>query len=258
MTTKSTGTFYGIGVGPGAQGLLPLAAAQALSTCRLILCPRAKSAEISVAKNCIANLDLDESCFETVEYGMEEDRSQAAAVYLKLAERVIRAIKQGDDVAYLTIGDAMTYSTYGYTVMALKKLMPELTIVTVPGITSFAALAAKHNWPLGQGKERILILPCPDEGKILQQEIESHDIVILMKIGKRLPLVLETITAMGIGEHCVIGSRLGLPDEYCNYLVNLEAGGSAGNTKGYLSTMLIRKNAPSKDWLEQKLEEVLA
>lgn len=248
----SRGTFYGIGVGPGAQGLLTLSGAQALQSCRLILCPRAKSANESVAKNCIANLNLPEDCFEIIEYGMEEDRSQAAEIYIKLAQRILLAIEQGDNVAYLTIGDALTYSTYGYTVMALQELAPQVKIVTIPGITSFAALAARHNWPLGQGKERMLILPCPDSADTLREDIERNDIVILMKIGKRLPMVLELVESLGIAEHCVLGSRLGLPGEYVETLSNLEAEENSENKRGYLSTMLIRKTAPGRQWLEQE------
>jgi precorrin-2/cobalt-factor-2 C20-methyltransferase len=61
---------------------------------------------------------------------------------------------------YLTIGDALTYSTYGYVLAAVRDLYPECDCVTLPGITSYAAAAAALEWPLGVGK-RTLILPCP-------------------------------------------------------------------------------------------------
>jgi precorrin-2/cobalt-factor-2 C20-methyltransferase len=137
----------------------------------------------------------------------------------------------------------MTYSTYGYTMAALRDRLPAVQVRTFPGITSFAAAAAAMNWPIGEGKERVLILPCPDDAQSLRQDIESHDVVVLMKIGKRLPMVLQVLRDMSIGEHCALVSRIGLPGEtLCDDLGALPDTASLG----YLSTMLIRSTARKK------------
>ncbi len=244
MTANTNGNFYGIGVGPGADGLITVQAAEVLQNCQVILCPKANRAKNSVAKDSIAALNLPAERFQIVEYDMEEDRQEAFKTYKKLAAEIVNTIKEGKNVAYLTIGDALTYSTYGYTLTALKALDPNLSITTIPGITSFSLLAALSGYPLGQGKERLLILPCPEQASDLKQDIESHDLVILMKIGRRLPMVLELLHEMDIARHCVLGSRLGLPTQFIETAENLEAG-----EKGYLSTMLIRKTAPVSPWL---------
>ena len=94
------------------------------------------------------------------------------------------------------------------------------------------------SWPLGEGKERMLILPCPDDAESLRADIESHDIVVLMKIGKRLPWVLDLLRGMGIAKHCAFARRIGLADEMLSTdVVNL----NATNAMGYLATLLIRK-----------------
>lgn len=257
MTNNKTfGKFFGVGVGPGQQNLLPLLAVQALQSCQTILCPKAKNASYSVAKHTVSAIGIEESCFETVEYGMEEDRASAQQNYLALAKRIASRLEAGANVAYLTIGDALTYSTYSYTVMALQELMPNLEVTTFPGITSYTALAARFNWPLGQGKERLLVLPCPDAAEELRLEIESHDIVVLMKIGNRLPMVLAVIGEMEIAANCVFGSRLGLAGETTVTLLDLLAkqGVNADDQglekSGYLSTMLIRQYPPEQDWLK--------
>ena len=81
----------------------------------------------------------------------------------------------------------MTYSTYGYLITALREIYPQLQHRTYAGITSFAAIAAHFDWPLGEGKERVLLLPCPEEMPALRADILTHDLVVLMKIGRRLP-----------------------------------------------------------------------
>ncbi len=42
--------------------------------------------------------------------------------------------------------------------------------------------------------------------------IETHDIVVLMKIGDRLPAVLALLHQMGIADQCVFGRHVGMAD----------------------------------------------
>lgn len=121
---------------------------------------------------------------------------------------------------------------------SLLKIAPTLRHRTIPGITSYAAVAAAIDWPIGQGKERTLILPCPDHRETLKEEIETHDVVVLMKIGHRMAMVKDVLSELNIASHCGFASRIGLPGELiCKNLAELPDNGSVD----YLSTMLIRK-----------------
>ena len=241
--TASHGHFWGIGVGPGPRGLLPIVAVEALSQAAIIYFPRARSAEVSIARQCLDGLVIPESRLREVEFIMDPDRSVLREHYGALAAEISVELEAGRDVAYLTLGDPMTYSTFGYTLAALKDRLPALRARTIPGITSFAAAAAALGWPLGEGKERVLILPCPDEPDSLRRDIESHDVVVLMKVGKRLPMVLQVVRDMGIGKHCALASRIGLPGEtLCSDLGTLPDAAPLG----YLSTMLIRRTERKK------------
>lgn len=231
------GTFYGVGVGPGPEGLIPIAAVKALQEADVILAPKAKHVEKSIARQCIRGLDLAEDKVQDLIYNMESERDETRAHYRSIAENIAAELRNGKTIAYLTIGDALTYSTYSYTLSALLEIMPDVPHKTFPGVTSFAAIAAALDWPIGQGKERVLILPCPDSADELRREIESHEIVVLMKIGERLSMVLSLIEELGIASQCGFGNRIGLPGE----LVSTDLA-ELGNKKnaGYLTTMLIR------------------
>ena len=234
------GHFWGIGVGPGPRGLLPVAALEALAKAAVIYLPRARSADSSIARQCLAGLEIPEATLREIEFTMDPDREVLREHYSSLAADIAAELEAGRDVAYLTLGDPMTYSTYGYTLAALAERLPAAATRTFPGITSFATAAAALQWPLGEGKERVLILPCPDEGPALRRDIETHDVVVLMKIGKRLPMVLQVLRDMGISEHCALAARIGLPGEtLCDDLTRLPEAESLG----YLSTMLIRRAA---------------
>jgi precorrin-2/cobalt-factor-2 C20-methyltransferase len=223
--------------------LLPVAAVEVLAQAAVIYLPRARSADLSIARQCLDGLMIPEPRLREIEFTMDPDREVLSEHYSALAAEIALELEAGRDVAYLTLGDPMTYSTYGYTMAALRERIPAVQARTIPGITSFAAAAAAMNWPIGEGKERVLILPCPDEARSLRQDIETHDVVVLMKIGKRLPMVLQVLRDMGIGDNCALASRIGLPGEtLCDDLGSLPDTASLG----YLSTMLIRRTARKK------------
>src|ERR1700740_3494638 len=208
-----SGAFYGIGVGPGMPGLIPVVAWQFAQEADIILVPRAKSAKRSVARNCLPPHQISENRFREIEFAMESDRTLLADHYLRLADQIGQDVLAGKKVAYLTIGDPLTYSTYIYILRALQERFPEIPCRTYPGITSYSALAAATGFALGEGKERVLISPCPDTKLELRRLIEAHDIVVLLKVAERLPMVLRLLSEMEIGDHCVFGAHVGTENE---------------------------------------------
>ena len=243
MNQSTTGRFYGIGVGPGPEGYLPVAALDVLKKVDIIYIPKSRSSSQSVAMQCLSGINIPQQKFQEIEFTMANDRSLLHSFYTELAKTVAAELEKGTSVAYLTIGDTMTYSTYGYLLAALQEKLPQLTYRTFPGITSFSAAASALSWPLGEGKERILILPCPDNQESLRQDIESHDVIVLMKIGSRLEWVLSLLNEMGISQYCGFAGRIGLPGELLsNDIINLQT----SQATGYLATLLIRKTAKQK------------
>jgi precorrin-2/cobalt-factor-2 C20-methyltransferase len=235
-----TGTFWGIGVGPGPAGYLPVAALEALRRADLVFAPRARGVEASVALQCLAGIEIAPERLCDIEFNMDPDRNVLREHYAQLGDTIAAELRAGRNVAYLTIGDTLTYSTYGYVLAALRERIPDMPHRTFPGITSYAAAAAALGWPLGEGKERTLILPCPEDAQTLRQEIDTHDIVVLMKVGNRLPWVLELLREMEIARHCAFARRIGLSGE----MLSIDVGGlCATEAMGYLATLLIRKTA---------------
>ena len=241
---EALGRFYGIGVGPGERGLIPLAAWETLQQCDVIFAPRAQSARTSVARDCLPPGVIPDERFREIEFQMDPDRTVLREHYGRLAQQIAGELRGGRDVGYLTIGDPLTYSTYRYTLAALQDCLPGLRHRTFPGVTSYCALAAATDFGLGEGKERVLILPCPESMAELRRAIEDHDVIVLMKVGARLAAVLDLLRELGILDHCAFGSRVGLPEER----IARNAGGFGSLTErcGYLATLLIRKQPPAK------------
>ena len=237
------GMFCGIGAGPGEPGLIPVIAWEYLKRCDVIFAPRATTMDHSVARQCLPPNEIPGERFREVEFAMGSNRDLLRGHYASVAKTIAAELRTGKEIAYLTIGDPFTYSTYIYTLAALKDFLPELRHRTFPGVTSYSAVAAAAEFPLGEGKERVLILPCPDELSELRSAIEAQEIVVLMKIGKRLPAVLELLKEMGIAANCVFGRHVGMDDGIVQIGVDeLEPEKSLG----YLATMLIRKSPPQR------------
>ncbi len=236
MTNK--GSFTGVGVGPGPSGLITVNGCKAIMNADKVLIPRAKGYKDSRALTCISDLELPESKIVFVDYPMTNEEEVLDSIYDEIADRIIVYLQGKLDLAYITIGDPYIYSTYIYTVHALRKKMPETPIVTFPGISSFQALASAMNVPLAIGKEKILILPCPETADELRQYIEQNDTVVLMKIGDRFEWVFDLLKKLEILPHCTLGKRIGLDDELLSQ--NLTELKGAVNP-GYLSVMLIKK-----------------
>ena len=238
---KQVGTFYGVGVGPGERGLIPVVAWAALLQCDAIFVPRATSQDASTAKGCLPQHDIPEERFYEVEFDMSRDHGSLEERYSTMASSIAGLLREGKSVAYLTLGDSMTYSTFNYALRAVRAACPEAPWKVFPGVTSFAALAAAVGQSLGEGKERVQILPCPENLDDLARRIETNDLVVLMKVGQRLQGVLQLLKRMGLLEHCTFGGRVGMADQILTTDLRslLEQPAS-----GYLSTLLIRNPEP--------------
>jgi len=233
------GSFTGIGVGPGPTGYLTVKSQQALLDADLVLVPKAQGGKTSTALTCIKDLELPEAKIVHLEYPMTNETATLDARYEEVANQIVDYLQKNLKIAYVTLGDPFLYSTYIYTVQALKKQIASADIKTLPGISSFQALASALNMPLGTGKEKILILPCPDAPHELALHIEQNENVVLMKIGDRFPWVYELLKQMDILPYCALGKRIGLDNE----ILTQELEELDMNSKpGYLSVMLIRKS----------------
>ncbi len=240
---ETCGTFFGIGVGPGPREYITVKSLNTLMKADKVLVPRASGSKSSVALACIKDIDIQQDAIEFLDYPMSNDENFLSSIYRDIAGRIIVDLKKKLNLVYITIGDPYIYSTYSYTVAALKELMPGISISTYPGISSFQALSAALDFPLGQGKEKILILPCPETPAELREEIERNESIVLMKIGDRFGWVRELLIEMDILKNCVLGKRIGLDNEILTRdLMSL----SRDEKPGYLSVILIRKVLPHK------------
>ena len=149
-----------------------------------------------------------------------------------------RLLEQGKEVAFITLGDPLLYSTYNYLLQALREKHPDLEVETVPGVSSISAAAALAGLPLAQGEERLAILPAPPDGEGLREVLARFDTVVVMKVGDRLPALRRALEELGLAGKAVLVSRAGLEGErVVRGLQSLK-----DDSVGYLSVVIIRRS----------------
>lgn len=131
--------FYSVGVGAGDGSYITLGALRALEQADIIAVPVKKYGEKSTALEIIRKeFDTDKKEISELEFRMSGDTKIREESRRNSAEKIISALKDGKDVAMITLGDVSVYSTCTYVHNAVKNAGFELEII--PGITSFLSL----------------------------------------------------------------------------------------------------------------------
>jgi precorrin-2/cobalt-factor-2 C20-methyltransferase len=239
-----TGTLYGIGVGPGDPDLITVKGARVLGRSTHVFVPKARKGAESVALN-IAQQHVNPSAdIHEILFPMTTDRSKLLAMWEESARAVAEVLESGTDACFLTLGDTFLYSTYTYLVRALRRRMPDVRVVTIPGITAFSAAAAQAEFPVGEGKEIVTIVPTGDDLDSVRQALQGGGTVVLMKIGKRLPQILALLEKSDSIDRSAFVSHVGMENEWIETdLSKLRTGDQ--EKRGYLSILLVHKQMES-------------
>jgi precorrin-2/cobalt-factor-2 C20-methyltransferase len=231
------GTLYGIGIGPGDPELITLRGTRLISACRNLFVPKARTASESVALAIARPLVGPGTRIEEIVFPMTADREELAERWDEAAFRVAKVLTAGEDACFLTLGDPLLYSTYIYLLRALRRTIPGLRAVTVPGITAFGAAAALTGFSVGEGREPVTIVPAADDLTAVRRALAAGGTVVLMKIGKRLPEVLDLLEGKGLLESSVFVSHATMAEQRIE--MDLRRLRPDGPEAGYLSIILV-------------------
>ena len=231
------GVFYGIGIGPGDPDLITLKAAHILSQCRTVFVPKARATEESTALSIAGRHLHPQADICELVFPMTMDKTKLRQSWIDNARQVASALESGADAAFLTLGDAMLYSTYIYLVRALRDVLPGAAIITVAGITAFSAAAALTHFPVGTGKLPATIVPTSDDLAELREILQRKGTKVLMKIGRRLDAILEVLEETGMLDRSLLVSRVGLENQRIE--TDLRSLLGCNSDVGYLSIILV-------------------
>lgn len=240
-----SGYFYGIGVGPGDPELMTVKAVKILARCEHVFVPRPAVSRDSLALDIAREFIRPGAQIHELEFPMTTDPEKLSLSWSESARKVLAVTDRGEDACFLTLGDAMLYSTYIYLLRELRALSPEIEVITVPGVTSFSAAAALTDFPLGEGKDHLRIVPAIDDMDAVRDALAAGGTTVLMKVGKRLQPVLRLLEDAGRLSDSVFVARAGQAGQIIE--TDLEKLKESAADAGYMSVILSRagKSVPS-------------
>ena len=234
----SQGRLWGISVGPGDSELLTLKGLRILQTVDVVACPQNRQGEPGMAYTIVKSHLRPEQTILPLDLPFVRDPVQLQQAWRLAGETLVPLLAQGQDVAFITEGDASLYSTFSYVAQSVHRLAPAVEIITVPGVCSPLAAMAALNRPLSLGAEKISILPALYDVSELTHALEWAEVVVLMKVSSVFGQVWQTLKERGLLEHASLVERVGSPEEkQYPSLVNL-----ADYTPPYFSILIVRRH----------------
>ena len=229
------GIFFGIGVGPGDPELLTVKAIHAIQRADVLIAPKTEKKDGSVALS-IARPYLKPNVKIVYQvFPMVRDFAEDPSAWQENKREILELLREGKNVAFLTLGDPMFFSTYIYVYRLLQH--EEVTIETIPGVPAFAAIASASGHPIVEGDDILTIIPATARPEKIQQAMQASDNVVLMKVYKNFPAIVEQLKENDMLRRAVLVSRAGLDGECV--IDDLEA--QRGKKLNYLSTILTRR-----------------
>lgn len=230
-----SGKLYALSTGPGAADLITVRAARILAQLDVLYAPAGRKGGDSLALSIVREYLGARTEVRCCHFPMRADSAEKEAVWDEVSAGLIREVQAGKQVGFITLGDAMLFSTW---VFLLQRIGPQPWLEIVPGVTSFAAIAARAQVPLAMEQQSLAVVSCTADESEIRQALAQHDSLVLMKVYGRFARIKALLAEAGLLPFALLMADATLPDERC--WRQLDEVGDA-QPLPYFSTILVNK-----------------
>ena len=191
------GTLYGVGIGPGDPELITLKAVRIIEQSPVIAVPKtgeSRRVALSIAEQTIPHIHEKEVL--SLHFPMTKDKNSIDTNRDEIAKQIIDILKEGKDIAFLTLGDPSVYSTYWYIHQRVVKQGYQAQMIA--GVPSFCAVAAKLGISLAEA----------------EQPLQTEGTKVIMKTGRSVEQVKKLLKQHGYYENAKMVQNCGLEQEH--------------------------------------------
>ena len=196
--------FYGIGTGPGDSSLVTVKAVNTFKILDILYTPEPKKGTDSLALSIVKEYIPDTVEIKQRHFPMNSDSVEKMAAWDQVAEEIVTDVKGGKNVGFITLGDPMIYSTYVY---VMERLIDEIEVETIPGISSFSNIASNQNFPLVMDTDPLIVIPCTMEEEKIDEALQKYDCMVLMKVYKNFKQIIEKLEKYNLIDNAILVSN---------------------------------------------------
>ena len=196
--------FYGIGTGPGDSTLVTIKAVNTKKMLVILYTPEPKKGGDSLALSIVKEYVPDTVEIKQRHFPMNNDSVEKMASWDAIAAEIKDDVKAGKEVGFITLGDPMIYSTYVY---IMERLMDEIEVETIPGISSFSNIASNQNFPLVMDTDPLMVIPCTMEEEKIDAALQTYDCFVLMKVYKNFKDIVQKLEKYDLIDSAILVSN---------------------------------------------------
>ncbi|MCA1986727.1 MAG: precorrin-2 C(20)-methyltransferase [Desulfovibrio sp.] len=234
--SRPWGVLHGLGGGPGDPELLTLKAVRLLGQVEAVFAASSTKNDFSHALEIARPHLKPDTPVTRLPFPMTADSAALKAAWEANAHAVAEVLATGKNAAFLTLGDPLLFSTFGYLARTLAALYPQARLAATPGVTSFQQAAATAVMPLAEAGEPLLVLPGVAGGEALKAALNAAPNVAVLKAYKNYKELKQVVAEGGCAETSAAFTRLGLEGEHWSRDLD-----SLGDSPHYLTLMLVKR-----------------
>ncbi len=193
----STGTLYGVGLGPGAQDLMSVRADRLIRSAKHVAFFR-KAGRSGQARRIVEGM-LPSSAIEfPMEYPVTTEiplsdpayNETLSAFYAQCTAHVKGLLDAGEDVVALCEGDPFFYGSFMHLYTRLKDDVP---VEVVPAITGMSGAWTATGMPVTWGDDVLSVLMGTLPEDALVTHMRNADALVVMKIGRNITKIRNAL-----------------------------------------------------------------
>ncbi|MDU9005697.1 precorrin-2 C(20)-methyltransferase [Sedimentitalea todarodis] len=213
----TSGTIYGVGLGPGDPDLMSVRADRLLRNARHVAYFR-KAGHVGQARAIAGALLPAEATEFPMEYPVTTEIPLSDPRYNQLLSEFyasctghLRSLSlKGEDVVVLCEGDPFFYGSFMHLHSRLHGKVP---ISVVPAVTGMSGAWTATGTPITWGDDVLTVLMGTLPEDALVRHMRDTDALVVMKIGRNFDKVCRALARSGLADRAWLVERAAMPDQ---------------------------------------------
>jgi precorrin-2/cobalt-factor-2 C20-methyltransferase len=216
-SAATSGTLFGVGLGPGDPELVTIKAARLIGEARIIsyFAKRGRRSHArSIAERYfparVEELPLLYPVTTEIPFDDPAYVAALAGFYEESATRIAALLEEGRDVTLLCEGDPMLYGSFMH---MFTRLDGHYRVEVCAGVAGMSGCFAAARQPMTWGDDVLTVLPATLDEDTLATRLAAADAAVVMKLGGNFPKLRRAMKRAGVADRAIYVERGTMADQ---------------------------------------------